>query len=451
VDTLEVISLLIAAALIAACGLFVAAEFSLITVNRNAVKDAAESGDRRAQGVLKGMNTLSTQLSGAQLGITLTNLGIGFLAEPAIAALVVGPLESAGLSAVAARSVSVVIALTLATFLTMIFGELVPKNLAIAKPMGTARAVTGFQRGFSLVTMPLLAFFNGTANRIVRALGVEPKEELASARSPEELVTLVRHSARQGVLSEDVADLLQRSVAFGSRRGHDAMTPRSRMVGVEPETSVAEALELAARTGHSRFPVTDHEGREVLGLVHIRRALAVPYSQRAEVRAEEIMEAATVVPDTAELDDLMDTLREGGLQMAVLIDETGDVAGMLTLEDLVEEIVGDVVDEHDPQDPAVERLGTEGWRLDGALRPDEATEALGCHVPESPEYETLAGFLTLHLGRIAEEGDAVSVETEPRNGLPAALLTLRVEAMDGARIASVIASTSPAPLEEGAR
>ncbi|MCP3425404.1 hemolysin family protein [Rothia sp. AR01] len=448
---MELISLLIAAVLIAACGLFVAAEFSLITVNRNDVKDAAESGDRRAQGVLKGMNTLSTQLSGAQLGITLTNLGIGFLAEPAIATLIDGPLESAGLSGLAARSVSVVIALVLATFLTMIFGELVPKNLAIAKPMGTARAVTGFQRGFSLVTMPLLAFFNGTANRIVRSLGIEPKEELASARSPEELVTLVRHSAKEGVLSEDVADLLQRSVAFGNRRGHDAMTPRSRMVGVEPEDSIAEALELAAQTGHSRFPVLDHEGHEVLGVVHIRRALAVPYAQRAEVRAEEIMEPATVVPDTAELDDLMDTLREGGLQMAVLIDETGDVAGMLTLEDLVEEIVGDVVDEHDPQDPSVERLPAGDWRLDGALRPDEVTEVLECHVPESPEYETLAGFLTLHLGRIAEEGDEISVETEPRNGLPAARLTLRVETMDGARIASVIAATSPAQLEEGAR
>ncbi|MET1034317.1 MAG: hemolysin family protein [Arthrobacter sp.] len=445
---MEVVSILIGLVLIAACGLFVAAEFSLITVNRNTVRDAAAAGDKKAAGVLKGLNTLSTQLSGAQLGITLTNLGIGFLAEPAIAELVVGPLTDAGLAEPVARSVSITLALVLATVLTMVFGELVPKNLAIARPLATARAVTGFQRGFSTATKPLLVFFNGTANRIVRALGIEPQEELASARSAEELTVLVRHSARQGVLPEETAELIQRSFAFGSRRGHDAMTPRTRMVVLAPDESVQHMLDTAAATGHSRFPVIEPGSHQVLGIAHIRRALAVPFPDRPDTPVSEVMDAPTLIPDTVELDDLMDTLRSGGLQMAVLIDETGDVAGLITLEDLVEELVGEVVDEHDPDDDSSERLPFGAWRLDGALRPDEATAVLGHRIPEGTEYDTLAGLVTLHLGRIAEPGDTVELATERHHDQPAAAVELRVEEMDGARISKILATATPLDTEE---
>ncbi|MEE1621919.1 hemolysin family protein [Zafaria sp. Z1313] len=439
---MELISILIGLLLIMACGLFVAAEFSLITVNRNTVREAAESGDKRAAGVLKGMNTLSTQLSGAQLGITLTNLGIGFLAEPAIAALVVGPLEDAGLPAAAARTVSITIALVLATLLTMVFGELVPKNLAIARPLATARAVVGFQRGFSTATGPLLRFFNGTANKLVRALGVEPQEELASARSAEELAVLVQHSARQGVLPEQTADLVQRSFAFGTRRGHDAMTPRTRIVSLAPGDSVRDLLATAARTGHSRFPVIEPGSHEVAGTVHVRHGLAVPFPDRGGRTVADVMDAPILMPDTVELDDLMDSLRSGGLQMAVLIDETGDVAGLITLEDLVEELVGEVVDEHDPDDGTSRRLPDGAWSLEGALRPDEASEVIGHAVPESPEYDTLAGLVTMLLGRLAEPGDTVGLTTEGDHRYPAARLELEVETMEGARISRVRATAS---------
>ncbi|ABM10303.1 hemolysin family protein [Paenarthrobacter aurescens] len=440
---MELVSILGGLLLIAGCGLFVAAEFSLITVNRNAVRDAADAGDKKSVGVLKAMNTLSTQLSGAQLGITLTNLGIGFLAEPAIAALVLGPLMDAGLAEAAARSVSVTIALVLATVLTMVFGELVPKNLAIARPLATARAVSGFQRGFSAVTKPLLVFFNGTANKLVRAIGIEPQEELASARSPEELTVLVRHSARQGVLPEETAELVRRSFAFGARRGHDAMTPRTRIVAVAPDQSVQEMLDIAAATGHSRFPVMEPGSHHVRGIVHIRRGLAVPFGYRGDLAVGEIMDEPTLIPDTVELDDLMDTLRAGGLQMAVLIDETGDVAGLITLEDLVEELVGEVMDEHDPGDDTSERLPFGVWRLDGALRPDEATGILGHTIPEGTEYDTLAGLFTLHLGRLAEAGDTVELVTEGSHDHPPARIGLQVEEMDGARIAKILATTEP--------
>ena len=448
---MEVVSILIGLVLIGACGLFVAAEFSLITVNKNAVRDAAAAGDKKSAGVLKAMNTLSTQLSGAQLGITLTNLGIGFLAEPAIAALVVSPLMQLGLTEQLARSVSITLALVLATLLTMVFGELVPKNLAIARPLGTARAVTGFQRAFSTVTGPLLVFFNGTANRIVRWMGIEPQEELASARSPEELTVLVGHSARQGVLPEQTAELVQRSFAFGTRRAHDAMTPATRMVTLAPDQSVQQMLETAAATGHSRFPILEPGSAEVQGIAHIRRALAVPFPERPSTSVCTVMDEPTLMPDTIELDELMDTLRAGGLQMAVLIDETGDVAGLITLEDLVEELVGEVVDEHDPDEGTSEPLTDGAWLLDGALRPDEVTELLGHQVPESPEYDTLAGLLTLELGAIATIGDEVEFTTEATHGFPAARIVLRVEAMDGARIARIHATAIPLETEEDDR
>ncbi|MGO4295379.1 hemolysin family protein [Glutamicibacter sp. MCAF14] len=448
---MEWISLGIAIILILGCGLFVAAEFSLITVNRSQVKQAAEKGDRRAAGVLKGMSTLSTQLSGAQLGITLTNLGIGFLAEPAIAALVVGPLQDFGLNQTLARSVSIGIALLLATILTMVFGELVPKNLAIAKPFETAKAVVGFQRGFSVVTKPFLAFFNGNANWIVRRFGIEPQEELASTRSAEELVALVGHSAREGLLPSETAEMLRRTVAFGNRRAHDVMTARSRMITVTAQQTVHEVLELAARTGHSRFPLVDEGGHRVLGMVHIRALLAIPYAQRQQSAAGDSAEDAFLVPDTIELDELMDQMRNGGLQLAVLIDETGDVAGMLTLEDLVEEIVGEVRDEHDPEDSTIQVLSGNSWRLDAALRPDEANELLGCQIPEDSDYETLAGLLTVQLGKFGEVGDVVRLVVPGEPGGPHKELEFTIHATDGQRIASVDVTVSEQAEGEDAR
>ncbi|MGP5339605.1 hemolysin family protein [Glutamicibacter arilaitensis] len=448
---MEWISLGIAIILILGCGLFVAAEFSLITVNRSQVKQAAEKGDRRAAGVLKGMSTLSTQLSGAQLGITLTNLGIGFLAEPAIAALVVGPLQDFGLNQTLARSVSIGIALVLATILTMVFGELIPKNLAIAKPFATAKAVVGFQRGFSVVTKPFLAFFNGNANWIVRRFGIEPQEELASTRSAEELVALVGHSAREGLLPSETAEMLRRTVAFGNRRAHDVMTVRSRMITVTAQETVHEVLELAARTGHSRFPLVDEGGHRVLGMVHIRALLAIPYAQRQQSAAGDSAEDAFLVPDTIELDELMDQMRNGGLQLAVLIDETGDVAGMLTLEDLVEEIVGEVRDEHDPEDSTIQVLCGNSWRLDAALRPDEANELLGCQIPEDSDYETLAGLLTVQLGKFGEVGDVVRLVVPGEPGGPHKELEFTIHATDGQRIASVDVTVSEQAEGEDAR
>jgi CBS domain containing-hemolysin-like protein len=430
---IEVLLIVLAMALVAACGAFVAAEFSFITVDRATVERQAQAGDAGARGLLRALRSLSTQLSAAQVGITVTNLLIGYLAEPSIADLVDGPLTGVGLSETAARGASVTVALVLATGLTMVFGELVPKNLAIARPMATARAVQRFQRWFATVAGPLVRFFNGAANAILRRLGIEPQEELASARSAEELASLVARSAEQGTLARDTAALLERSLAFGERRAVDVMTPRARMHAIQHDADVLTVLREARRTGRSRFPVIPGDNDTVVGIVHIKHAMSIPPERRASVPVSEIMVEPVLVPTTMELDALLEVLRRGGLQMAVVVDEFGTVDGIVTLEDLIEEIVGEVRDEHDPRDDSVRRERADRWSLSGLLRPDEAGRAVGVVIPESDQYETLGGLIGMHVGRMPQLGDVVELDTTDLDGRPQRV-TLTVTGMDGLRV-----------------
>jgi CBS domain containing-hemolysin-like protein len=429
-----ILLLLAALALILVCGLFVAAEFSFITVSRSTVERAAADGDRRAGGVLLALRSLSTQLSGAQVGITVTNLAIGFLAEPAIADLIDGPLTSVGLPAAGARSISIVIALVLATALTMIMGELVPKNLAIARPLQTASAVQGFMRAFTTSIRPLIVFFNGTANRLLRLLGVEPQEELASARSAEELAGLVAHSANEGALGDETAALVQRSLEFGDRRARDVMTPRTRMYTLDRDATVADVITASQLTGFSRFPIIslDPGDDEIVGVTHVRQALAVPFDRRATVPVMAIARTASAVPESLELDALLDRLRLDGQQLALVVDEFGATAGLVTLEDLVEELVGEVRDEHDQRSTPSGHQEPDGrWVLSGLLRLDEVEDLTEIELPEDRSYDTLAGLLLRQLGRMPQVGDEVEVESVAPDG---GVLILQVTALDRHRI-----------------
>lgn len=441
---IEVLLILLAIALVAACGTFVAAEFALITVDRGTVERAAEDGDTAAQGALTALTHLSTQLSAAQVGITVTNLLIGFMAEPSIAKLIDGPLESLGLGESAATGTAVVIALVLATTLTMVFGELVPKNLAIARPLATVRAVQGFQRGFARAASPLVRALNAAAGRVVRRFGVEPQEELASARSAGELSSLVRRSADQGTLERDTAVLVQRSLTFGDRRAADVMTPRVKVHLLDCDEPAVAVLRLAQETGRSRFPVFDDAGERLAGVVHIRHALAVPFADRERIPVREIMVEPVVVPASVELDPLLTQLRRGGLQLAIVADEWGNVDGIVTLEDLVEEIVGDVRDEHDEVDDSVRPAGERRWDLSGLLRPDEAGRAVGLTIPEDEEYETLAGLVALRLERLPDVGDAVAFDTVDRDQ-HAVAVTLTVLRMEDLRVDRIALAYEPVP------
>lgn len=443
---MEWLLLLAALALIAMCGLFVAAEFALVTVDRPTLERAAESGDRAAQGGVAALRTLSTQLSGAQIGITITNLAIGFLAEPAIAELIDGPLTDLGIGDDLSRGVSIAFALFLSTILTMVFGELVPKNLAISRPLETVRAVQGFQRGFTKVVHGPIRLFNGAANWILHRMGLEPQEELASARSPQELASLVNRSAEQGTLEQGTANLVTRTIAFGDRRADDVMTPRVSMHTVEPTESVNEIYRLARDTGHSRFPVVPEGVDQVIGIVHVKHVVEVDPEDRDRVSVGDIMVDPVVVPSSLELDPLLGLLREGRLQMAVVVDEFGEVDGVVTMEDLIEELVGDVVDEHDNTEASFQARPDGTWVLSGLLRPDEASAIIGVPLPEDEEYETLAGLLTLHLEHIAEEGDTATLIVE-RFEEPRVQVTLTALEMHGLRVDKIQVALETLPGE----
>ena len=428
--------LLAALLLILACGVFVAAEFAFVTVDRRKVDRAAATGDSAALGVQQALRSLSTQLSGAQVGITITNLAIGYLAEPAISDLIDGPLASAGVPEGAITPIAVGIGLAAGTFLTMIFGELVPKNLALAKPMEVARATLRFQRTFTAVMRVPIRILNGSANAFVRRLGIEPQEELRSARSSTELASLVQRSADLGTLDLETAELMGRSVEFGSRTAGEIMTPRVRTTSLNTNDRGLAVIERARATGYSRFPVLDDE-ENVVGTVHVKNAVALPVHERSTTKVKHLMVRPIVVPDSLRLDPLLALLREDGFQMAVVMDEYGGFAGIVTLEDVVEEIVGDISDEHDRLSASARRHPDGTWSLSGLLRPDEVEDLTGVELPDHEDYDTIAGLVLQVLGRVPAVGDLAEIRVPDRSDHDAQreqLAVLTVERMDGLRI-----------------
>ncbi len=439
---IELLLLFVSLLLVAACGIFVAAEFSLLAVNRNSVEAIAKKGDAKAKGVLHALKTLSTQLSSAQVGITVTNLAIGFLAEPAIARLIEPGLKAMGIPSGFTPSIAITLGLVLATAVTMIFGELVPKNLAIAKPYRTA----------ALVQLPLLFFtnvmrwpiqvLNSSANAILHRFGVEPTEELASARSADELLSLVRRSAERGTLPRETAAMLERSLNFGDLTALDAMTPRLRVKALPRDASASDVLQLARESGRSRFPVYGKDLDDVCGVVHVKHAFVVPRIERKTTRVETIMTEPLLVPSSISLEALLDDLRTDGLQMAIAVDEFGAVDGVVTIEDLLEELVGDLRDEHDPTGAAVREISAVEWDISGLLRPDEIAEATDIYMPEHEEVETIAGLVAHELERMPEVGDEVTTVGVDREG-DEVVVGLKVLRMDGHRVDRLLLTRLP--------
>jgi CBS domain containing-hemolysin-like protein len=404
----EWLLLLAAVLLTAITGFFVAAEFSLTTVDRGQAEEAARAGDASAEGVVKALRGLSTALSAAQLGITLTTLVVGFLAEPALGGLLEPVLTAAGLPEGAVAPVAVGLGIALATFLQMILGELGPKNLAIARPLRTAALVSPGLRGFTTVTGPLVRGLQAVANGIVRRLGIEPREELDDVRGAEELAAVARRSAEEGDLSPVAARLLARSLGLREKFATDVMTPRTRLWTLSSEATAADVIDAAIRSGYSRFPVYGADLDEVTGIVHVKNAVAVPDEERLVRKVGELAEPVLAVPSSLHLDPLLDLLRDQGLQLALVVDEWGATHGIVTLEDIVEELVGEITDETDRPLRQLRQDG-EDWLLSGLLRPDEVRDRTGIPVPEG-RYETVAGFVLDRLGHLPEEGEAVEVE-----------------------------------------
>lgn len=404
-------------------GFFVAAEFALVTLDRPEVEALRDAGAKHLNLIIRGLKNTLTHVSSAQLGITLTTLLTGFLMEPALGSLMSPIFESWGMSATPARTVAGIVAVVIATIMSMIIGELIPKAFALTAPLGTAKVVMGFQTAFAFVFTPVVWVFSRASNAVVRSLGIEPKEELSGARSPDELASLVERSAQAGVLERDTATLLSKTLAFSELAAVDVMTPRLQIAAIERGESAVAVLEMAKRTGFSRFPVTDEGLDDVVGVVHVKYALAVPRDRRVDVPVSAIMTEPLRVPETMELDMLMTELRGRGYQMAVVVDEYGGTAGIATLEDLVEELVGEVSDEHDRSRAGVTRRA--GIIIfPGNLRPDELADQAGIVIPEDGPFETVAGFIMNALGRIPKVDDEV---TDDKG-------TFRVLHMDGRRV-----------------
>jgi len=410
-------------------GFFVAVEFSLISLDVPTVQRMVDDGDKGAEPVLKALKSLSTQLSSCQLGITLTALLTGFFLEPSLGVLFQVPLEVIfGDNQALTYSASLTLAMIIGTGLSMLIGELVPKNLSLAKALPVARLLARPQLIFTAIFHPIIAGLNNFSNWVLSLFGMAAQEELSGARTPEELSSLVRRSAEMGTLDVKTAAFVDRTLKFSERTAADVMTPRMDMETVEADQSLDDVLAVARSTGYSRFPVTEGNAEEIRGVLHIKKAIAVPRSKRGQLTAATIVSDITRVPEAVNLDTLITDLREAPFQMAVVVDEYGGTAGVVTLEDLVEEIVGEVADEHDRLSPGVLQDADGGWFFPARLRPDEVMSYIpGLVIEEDEAYETVGGFIMAELGRVANVGDTVDLD----NGV------LEVRRIDGHRIERV--------------
>ncbi|WP_447925966.1 hemolysin family protein [Georgenia muralis] len=432
----EWLLVLLGVVLTAGTAVFVAAEFSLVALDPGTVDRRIAAGDKRAVGVGRALKHLSLELSSAQVGITVTTILLGYTTQAALATLLAGPLGSAGLASAAATATAVVLSLVAVNTFSMVFGELVPKNLALADPLTTAGHVAPLQRVFTRALRPVITGLNNSANAVLRRFGVEAAEELSGGRSASELAALVRRSAEQGTLDVSTATLLTRSIGLGALTAVDVMTDRGRIHALSREDTAADVVALARATGHSRFPVFGEDPDDVVGLVHLRRAVAVPYERRADVpvASSSLLVEAPRVPETVALGPLLVQLRDEGLQMAVVVDEYGGTSGIVTLEDVVEELVGDVADEHDRRRSGTHAGPRGTWVVPGVLRPDELADQTGLRVPDDGPYETLGGLVMDRLGRIPDEGDEVAVGE----------VLLTVEHMEGRRVDRLRVRSVPA-------
>ncbi len=419
-------------------GLFVASEFSLINLERTELEGRRTRGERGLSPTITALKRTSTHLSGAQLGITLTTLLTGFLAEPSLTVLLETSVLGEWFTGPTLHAISLTVSLVIATLFSTLVGELVPKKLALTLPLQVNKAVVRFQLLFTWTFGWLIWLLNSSGNAIVRSFGIEPKEELSSSRTAEELSALVKRSASLGALEQRTADLITKTLALSQLVASDVMTPRTKLSSLDASSTVQDVIALSHSTGFSRFPVFTGSNDDVVGIVHVKAAASVPREKRDSVPVTALMVEPFRVPETMSLEKLMGVLRSHGLQLAIVVDEYGGTAGIVTLEDLVEELVGELGDEHDRAKLDITGGKDKSFSFPGMFRPDELLEKLAIEVPEDGSYETIAGYLMAKLGRVAQVGDEVRIESG----------VLRVERMDGRRVDRIRFIPDEIPEEE---
>ena len=389
--------LLIMTALLVLNASFVAAEFSLLALDRARVEAQANQGSRVHRSLLRALQRLTLTMSGCQFGITLSALMLGFVAEPTMARLLTGDDHPTGLS--------VLLAIFVATVLHLIIGEQVPKYIALAAPEATSRKLVPLLAGYSVLVRPLVRLLNGTANSVVRRFGVEPRDEIDTSRTSEELETLITERA-SSVLDPEEVSLLTRSLRFSDKTAVDALIPRVDVDALQRATQVSDLIAHALDTGRSRFPVFDKDLDDVIGVVHVKSVYRLSPEERRSTHVSEIMRDILAVPETRKLEEILSDMKNRRTQMAVVIDEHGATSGIITLEDLLEEILGEIKDEYDNDLAEAELENPGSFLVAGRLNFEEVFDSTGFKIPEG-QYETLAGFVLERLGHLAEPGEKV--------------------------------------------
>jgi CBS domain containing-hemolysin-like protein len=397
-------------------GYFVAQEFGYMAVDRSRLRAAAAAGDTGAGRALEITGRTSFMLSGAQLGITVTGLVVGYVAEPLIGEGLGELLGLTGVPTVVGVAAGTVLALLFATAVQMVVGELFPKNLAIARPEPVARRLARSTAWYLRLFGPVIRVFDAASNLLLRAVRIEPVHDVEHAATPRDLEAIIDESRASGDLPAELSTVLDRVLDFADRPARAAMIPRPRVATAAADETLAELVERMA-DGHSRYPVVDHDLDDVVGMICLRDVLALPEARLSRLRVRDVARPALLLPASLPLPDVLDGLRAAGDALACVVDEYGGLAGVITMEDVAEELVGEIGDEHDAR-PVLEPLaGDGGWIVPGSTLVEELERLVQRDLPRGG-YTTVGGLLMAELGRLPEPGDTVMVAAPAPPGDP---------------------------------
>jgi CBS domain containing-hemolysin-like protein len=414
----------------------VAAEFAFVKIRATQVERLVREGRASARLVREATGKLDAYLSVCQLGITISSLGLGWIGEPAFAHLIEPLLEPLNVPEASIHFIAFAVAFGTITFLHVVFGELAPKSLAIARAEGTSLFVAPFMRFFYFLLLPGIILFNGTANLVVRLFGVPPASETEETHSEEEVRMIVSQSAQQGTVEQDEEEMVGAVFELNDKVAREIMVPRPDVVSLPAEMNLRKLVSVAAAGNYTRYPVYEEDSADrIVGAVHVKdvlRAVESEGSLDANLTAHDLAREVLIVPENRPIDEILEDFQKQEIQMAIVIDEWGSFEGLFTLEDIIEEIVGEIRDEFDEEEPAIRRLPDGSYSIDGRIPIGVVNEALGSKF-ESEDFDTIGGFVLGHLGRAPEVGDEVRLDG----------YLLCVDEVDGPRVAQVIARELP--------
>jgi CBS domain containing-hemolysin-like protein len=417
-------------------GLFVAAEFAIVKVRATRIAELAQEGKRSARRAQSVLNHVESYLPVIQLGVTMATLGLGWAGEPVVARLLEAPLHWIGVSSAGAvRTVSIIVAFAIVTLFTIIAGELVPKSIAIRKAEGTTLALSLPLRLFFWLFWPLVWILNGLTRGILRIIRVEPASAADLAHSEDELRMILSASQEVGHIDEVEQTIMRRALVFGEKTVGDIMVPRTEMAALRTEMSISEALEEVAHSNHTRYPVYEEDMDDTIGYVHVKDLYRADVSRPVRT----LMRPIGFISETASIEIALKRFQSTRTPLAIVVDEHGGTAGIVTIQDVVEELIGEVQDEFDHEAPDVEAVDDHNYSVDGGARVDFLEEAIGLEVPEEG-FPTLGGRVFEQLQRRPRAGDEVELGN----------FHARILEVDGMRIVRVMLTRvePPEPAED---